>query len=114
MIFKGKKWKNLAISVIVAFILIILFEILPLSERVISNYMTLVHLKDQYELSINGDKTIIDLQGKNKYLEKRIALLVGESEQQRNLSSVVQQMNNNAQIVGVKVMSFKPGERKKK
>ena len=111
---KNKKWRNISMIIIGFTILIIVFEIIPRSFDLVSNYITTV---DQ-EKKIN-ELEILKLQQKNLQievndLENNISKLVSNIESDKKISSIINLLNQLSDKAKVKIVSIKPTKISKK
>ncbi|MFO7445406.1 MAG: type 4a pilus biogenesis protein PilO [Ignavibacteriaceae bacterium] len=114
MLIRNKKWKNYMVLSAGFTILVILFEILPGYNNLISMGIELYNRGAEIE---KGEKNIVrenNLTLENKQLRQQINSLISNYEENQRISSIISFLDEAAFGKGVDIASIKPGKIVKK
>ncbi|MCB0749454.1 MAG: type 4a pilus biogenesis protein PilO [Ignavibacteriae bacterium] len=104
---KNKKWQNINIGIIGFTLFIILFDFIPRVMDLGSNTFNLV--SDKIKLNQNNeiDTELLQLSTKNKAIKNQFKQIVSDYEDDKNISTVMQYLNNIANKSNIKISSIK-------
>lgn len=107
---KDKKWRNVSIIMIGFTILVLLFEIIPRlfsTGKLVTQWLG---QKNQIEKANEYDISIRTYSAYNNKLKKQISYFVSDYEENQNISSVLNLIDEISSKSEVKVESIKPGK----
>ncbi len=116
MIIKSKKWKNINIGIIAFTLVVMLFEFIPRIIDLGSLTFGLVSDTIRIEETSNIDTELMEQTLKNKNLKSQLKQVVSTYEEDKNISTVMQYLNNiasksNISIASIKALKLKQNDR---
>ncbi|MFZ1288484.1 MAG: type 4a pilus biogenesis protein PilO [Melioribacteraceae bacterium] len=104
---KNKKWKNINIGIVGFTAFVIVFEFMPRVWSLGSQSYNMISDKIKLEGNSNIDKNLMDQSLKNKNLVSQLKQIVSNYEEDKNISTVMQYLNNIANKSNITISSIK-------
>ena len=108
MLIKNKKWLNVTVMSLVGFAIIILFEIIPDITHDLS--LAYNYFAQKHKASVESDKQaeFEIVSRENKIIKHKMAGLVSVYDDKGNLSNIISNMDEEAKLANVGILSIRP------
>jgi len=114
MIFRESKWKRITLSAAGIFAFIIIFEIIPVYNELLSNVFEYFEIKSNYESSLINKVSAPELEIRNNNIKREINSILGGDQSNHNLSGIILKLNDIANEVNIQISSINPQQLKQK
>lgn len=104
---KSKKWKNINAGIVGFTAFVIVFEFLPRVWDLGSQTFNMISDKIKLEGNSNIDQNLMEQSLKNKKLVSELKQIVSNYEEDKNISTVMQYLNNIAKKSNITISSIK-------
>lgn len=103
----NSKWKNITVSIIGFTLFILIFELMPRIIDLGSTYFDWLSNNKKLKASTSIEEELLDENIKNKNLKKMLKNIVSDYEQDKNISNVMNYLNNIADKSNITIASIK-------
>jgi len=110
---KSKKWKNINLGIIAFTVVIILFEFIPRIMDLGTQTFSWISDKIKLEETSDIDAKLMEQSVKNKNLKSQMKQIVSDYEGDKNISTVMQYLNDIANKSNIHISSIKALKLKK-
>jgi Tfp pilus assembly protein PilO len=107
---KNKKWKQIILVSVSAFMLILFFEIVPRTMNIGTLVFKLVDQKIKISSSDKNEDLIKQYTIENKSLRGQIGNIVSDYEKDKNISQILDFLDTASQLNNVRIIEIKPGQ----